>query len=124
MTVFPGLLLAFVLLSGPTEPRAFSFFEPVKPPRGLQVMAHRGAARQAPENTAPALERSIADGFEWVEVDVRLTRDGHHVLFHDEMVDAKTNGRGRVRDRTLAELPRSTPATGLPLDSPAPGYSP
>jgi glycerophosphoryl diester phosphodiesterase len=85
-------------------PRGFPFFEPIRPPRAVQVMAHRGAMGRAPENTAPALERSIADGVEWIEVDVRLTRDGHHVLFHDVALDARTDGTGRVRDRTLAEL--------------------
>ena len=82
----------------------FPFFEPVQPPRKVQVMAHRGAMRQAPENTAAALEFSIADGVEWVEVDVRLTRDGRHVLFHDGELGNKTNGGGRVRDHTLAEI--------------------
>ena len=67
-------------------------------------MAHRGAAGLAPENTARALEASIADTVEWAEVDVRLTRDGHHVLFHDDELDGKTDATGRVRDRTLAEV--------------------
>jgi glycerophosphoryl diester phosphodiesterase len=67
-------------------------------------MAHRGAAGFAPENTAGALEASIADTVEWAEVDVRLTRDGHHVLFHDDELDGKTDATGRVRDHTLAEV--------------------
>ena len=49
----------------------FSFFEPVQPPRAVQVMVHRGEALQAPENTKPALERCIEDQLEWAEVDVR-----------------------------------------------------
>ncbi len=60
--------------------------------------------RQGPENTAPALERSIADTVEWVEVDVRLSKDGQHVLFHDDQIGNKIDGTGLVRDRTLAEL--------------------
>ena len=83
---------------------AFPFFEPVQPPRAIQVMAHRGAMNQAPENTARALEFSIADGVEWVEVDVRLTKDGHHVLFHDGDLQGKTDGSGPVRAHTLAEI--------------------
>jgi glycerophosphoryl diester phosphodiesterase len=67
-------------------------------------MAHRGAMRQAPENTARALELSIADSVEWVEVDVRLTKDGQHVLCHDEDLGDKTDSTGWLRDRTLAEL--------------------
>jgi glycerophosphoryl diester phosphodiesterase len=100
---------ALMVSAGPApvnEPRDFPFFEPINPPRAVQVMAHRGAMGRAPENTAPALEQSIADGVEWVEVDVRLTKDGHHVLFHDATLDAKTDGTGRVRDRALADLQR------------------
>ncbi len=124
MNMFPGVLLAFVLLAGGAEagtaPSGFSFFEPVNPPRALQVIAHRGAMRQAPESTARALELSIADMVEWVAVDVRLTKDGHHVLFHDDQLGDKTDGSGRVRDRTLAELRLSMPARSSLADSPAP----
>jgi glycerophosphoryl diester phosphodiesterase len=49
-------------------------------------MAHRGESRQAPGNTRPALQRCIDDGLEWAEVDVRLTKDGQHVLWHDATV--------------------------------------
>ena len=108
MIAFPVVLLVSLVhpcgAACATAPPGFSFFEPTKPPRVVQVMAHRGAMRQAPENTARAIELTIADTVEWVEVDVRLTKDGHHVLFHDDQLDDKTNGTGRVRDRTLAEL--------------------
>ena len=97
-------LLLLVAQAQASPPGAFPFFEPVQPSRSLQVMAHRGAAGLAPENTARALEASIADTVEWAEVDVRLTRDGHHVLFHDDTLDGKTDATGRVRDRTLAEV--------------------
>ena len=81
----------------------FAFFEPVQPPRAFQVMVHRGAAGQAPENTRLALLRCVEDGFEWAEVDVRLTRDGHHVLAHDPHL---SDGRRtlNVAESTLAEL--------------------
>jgi len=91
--------------AGPEVGRpSFPFFEPVQPRRAIQVMAHRGAMNQAPENTARALEFSIADAVEWVEVDVRITKDGHHVLFHDGELQGKTDGSGPVRDHTLAEI--------------------
>ena len=65
MIVFQGLVLGLLVSPGFSDkgkvPRGFEFFEPVRPPRALQVMAHRGAMRQAPENTARALELSIAD---------------------------------------------------------------
>ena len=87
----------------------FTFFEPVKPPRPVQVMAHRGLARQAPENTAPAIELAIADGLEWAEVDVRRSKDGVHVLAHDSKLDGKTDGKGTV-EGTDAETLRNLDA--------------
>jgi glycerophosphoryl diester phosphodiesterase len=69
-------------------------------------MLHRGAMRQAPENTAPAIQHAIDDSLEWVEVDVRLTRDGQHVLVHDDTVDGLSDGTGPVADLTLQELQR------------------
>lgn len=81
-----------------------SFFQPLSPPRAFQVMAHRGLARIAPENTKAAIALCIDDGLEWVEVDVRLTKDGRHVLFHDGRLDGKSNGTGAVSDHTLDEL--------------------
>src|SRR5262245_23106455 len=100
--LFLALLLAPARNASPAE--GFAFSQPVRPPRGLQVIAHRGAMTQAPENTSAAIEFSIADAVDWVEVDVRLTRDGHHVLFHDDELGGKTDADGRVRDRTLAEV--------------------
>jgi len=80
------------------------FFQPVTPPRPFQVMVHRGVAQAAPENTRPAIEMAIEDGLEWVEVDLRRTADGQHVLFHDEQLDSKTDGKGPLVEHTLAEL--------------------
>lgn len=82
----------------------FTFFEPVQPPRPIQVMVHRGMAIAAPENSARAIEMCIEDYCEWVEIDIRLTKDGQHVLIHNETLDSTTNGKGRVSDFTLAEL--------------------
>jgi len=84
--------------------RDFPFFEPVQPPRPFQVMVHRGEAHQAPENTRPAIVRCIEDGLEWAEVDVRLTKDGHHVLAHGDRLPAGTNGAVSVAAHTLEEL--------------------
>jgi glycerophosphoryl diester phosphodiesterase len=82
----------------------FPFFEPVQPPRATQVMAHHGESGQAPGNTRPALDRCMEDGLEWAQVDVRLTKDGHHVLAHDQSLKAGTNAGLVVAEHTLAEL--------------------
>jgi len=83
---------------------AFDFFQPVDPPRPFQVMVHRGMKGQAPENTRPAIRMLIEDHLDWAEVDVRLTKDGRHVIFHNNSLDGKTDGSGPVSESTLAEI--------------------
>lgn len=57
--------------------------------RGLQldnevlVIAHRGAAGAAPENTLAAIRQAIEDRADWVEIDVQESRDGMVVVVHD-----------------------------------------
>ena len=68
------------------------------------LLAHRGASAYAPENTASAFERAVALRSDGIETDVRASKDGALVLFHDERVDRVTDGEGRVADLTLAEL--------------------
>jgi len=73
---------------------------------GARVIGHRGAARHAPENTLAGLRAAAAMGVACVEFDVRLTRDGVPVLFHDDTVDRTTNGRGRLAALTVAQIRR------------------
>ena len=67
-------------------------------------VGHRGVAAHAPENTLASLRRAAEMGMRWVEFDVRLSRDGHPVLFHDEHLSRTTDGQGRVADHDLVEL--------------------
>ncbi len=99
-----ALSFGVAMFSPSLRARDFDFFQPLNPPRRFQVMVHRGEAGQAPENTRSALTRCIEDGLEWAEIDLRLTKDGHHVLSHDATVDGKSNGKGFVKDLSLEEL--------------------
>jgi glycerophosphoryl diester phosphodiesterase len=73
--------------------------------RGVkQIIAHRGASAEAPENTLAALRRAIEVGATAAEVDVRTTKDGQLILSHDATVDRATNGKGKINDLSLAEL--------------------
>ncbi len=69
-----------------------------------RVIGHRGAAAAAPENTLASLRKAKELGASWVEFDVKLTRDGHPVLIHDERLERTTSGRGEVALTTLEEL--------------------
>lgn len=68
------------------------------------IFGHRGAAGRAPENTLASFGHALEDGADIIESDLRLTRDGHVVMIHDETVDRIANGHGRIADMTLAEL--------------------
>lgn len=68
------------------------------------VIAHRGGAGLAPENTLACIEKAIALGVDVVEVDVRLTADSVIVVCHDETIDRTTNGCGCVSRLSLQEI--------------------
>ncbi|KQS32637.1 glycerophosphodiester phosphodiesterase family protein [Dyadobacter sp. Leaf189] len=68
------------------------------------VIAHRGNHMEVPENTVASCREAIECGADYVEVDLRTTKDGKLVLLHDAKVDRTTNGSGRIADMTLAEV--------------------
>jgi glycerophosphoryl diester phosphodiesterase len=68
------------------------------------VIAHRGASRQAAENTLAAFRLAVAQRADMIETDLHLTRDGQVVLVHD----SKVGGRDVVR-LTRAELAERMP---------------
>ena len=76
------------------------------------IFAHRGASAHAPENTLAAFELALAQGADGIELDAKLSADGHVVVIHDVTVDRTTNRHGRVKDMSLAEL-RSLDAGGF-----------
>jgi glycerophosphoryl diester phosphodiesterase len=67
-------------------------------------IAHRGASIEAPENTLLAFARALELGVDGIELDVQVTRDGVAVIFHDSTLTRLTGTRGRLADRTWAEL--------------------
>lgn len=69
-----------------------------------RLIAHRGAPLLAPENTLPSFQAAVEHGATWIEVDVKLTKDMHPVIIHDDAVDRTTNGTGYVANLTLDEI--------------------
>lgn len=68
------------------------------------VIAHRGAAAVAPENTMAAFERAITDGADFIELDVQETADGEVVVMHDSDF-MKIAGRGlKIWNATYEEI--------------------
>jgi len=68
------------------------------------LFAHRGGADLWPENTLLAFHNAAALGVDVLELDVHLTADDNLVVIHDDTVDRTTNGSGKVREMTVAEL--------------------
>jgi glycerophosphoryl diester phosphodiesterase len=69
-----------------------------------KVIGHRGAASYAPENTLEGIHTAADMGVEWVELDVKLTKDEIPIIFHDDLLDRTTNGSGIVAETTYEDL--------------------
>ena len=75
-------------------------------------VGHRGASTRLPENTLASFRAALEAGAGALELDVRVTRDGHPVVMHDATVDRTTDGFGTVRGMTLEAMRRLN--AGLP----------
>lgn len=69
-----------------------------------KVISHRGANKEAPQNTIPAFKRSLEIGCDGFETDIHLTSDGYPVICHNYTIDETSTGNGEVRSKTLQEL--------------------
>ena len=66
--------------------------------------AHRGASAYAPENTMAAFKKAFQIGTNGIELDLQKTKDEKIVIFHDDKIDEKSNGKGKISDYTYKEL--------------------
>ena len=73
-------------------------------PLARPVIGHRGNRAFAPENTLESFLEAVALGADALEFDLRLSRDGKLVVFHDPTLERTTDGQGPLAQRTLAEL--------------------
>jgi glycerophosphoryl diester phosphodiesterase len=72
--------------------------------RSAEIIAHRGASGDAPENTAKAFQLGLDQGADAIECDVHLSSDGELVVIHDANVQRISGIDRAVKDMTLAEL--------------------
>jgi glycerophosphoryl diester phosphodiesterase len=68
------------------------------------LVAHRGGSALAPENTLAAFDRAVALAADAIETDVRLSKDGVVMVFHDEDTLRLTGTPGSIEARTAAEI--------------------
>ena len=95
------LFIAYQIQAGRIQPvPRHPVFEHQRP----LVLAHRGGRGLWPENTLYAFRNAVALGADVLDFDIHSLRDGTLVVLHDDTVDRTTDGSGKVRDFTLAEL--------------------
>lgn len=68
------------------------------------AIAHRGGKRAAPEQTLAAFTHAAELGVDVLEMDLQMTSDGIVVCLHDSTVDRTTDGVGRLKSMTFAEV--------------------
>ena len=101
----PTLNLTTTAGSSPSaleRPRSWAF--PAGARRCPVIIAHRGDISGAPENTIPAFVGAFRQGADAIELDVRLTRDDHLVVFHDRNLKRITGENRLVTNVTLDEI--------------------
>jgi glycerophosphoryl diester phosphodiesterase len=76
----------------------------VQTPAKTLVLGHRGAPREAPENTMRAFEVALEQGADGVELDVQPAGDGTAVVIHDDRLDRTTDRHGPLAALTWGDI--------------------
>ena len=98
--IVTGLFISFLV---PYKTKCQLLSPPIN--GSIYVIAHRGAHFGIPENSLPAYQKAIDLGCDFVEIDIRTTKDNEYVSIHNSTVDAYVEGKtGRVQDMTCTEL--------------------
>lgn len=93
-----------------TTPRTgFGYLDAVLDrPGSILALAHRGGAYhpeiEGLENTLAAFRHAVSLGYEYLETDVHVTRDGVLLAFHDTVLDRVTDRDGAIATLTYAEV--------------------
>ena len=97
--IFILFVVAFISISSGAQPN-----QPPKLRHSFIVIAHRGDHVIYPENTLEGYAEAIKNEVDYVEIDLRTTKEGKLVSMHDATVNRMTNGKGAVKDMSLAEI--------------------
>jgi glycerophosphoryl diester phosphodiesterase len=113
LAISTGLLAASVCTAAADETRIDQIRERLMHANAwrdhVMVVAHRAGGLQAAksrfaENSLAAARNAISLGAEMIEIDVQKSKDGEYVVFHDSWLDRTSTCKGRLAERTLAEL--------------------
>lgn len=84
-------------------------------PQAVHIVAHRGGAALAVENTEAAFRNAALIHADWIEFDVHRTVDGVLVIMHDDTVNRMTNGKGFIKDMSWEQLHKLRITNGEPI---------
>jgi glycerophosphoryl diester phosphodiesterase len=84
----------------------------------ILVGGHRGHVVDGHENSRPALSRAAELGASLCEIDLRMTRDGRLVVFHDDILDKASTGAGLISQMDYAQIAklRTKARNGMPIE--------
>lgn len=109
------LFIVFIILSGCSTYSGTAAVKgsPSKTPAYHPlIIAHRGASALEPEHTLLSYKRAIIDKADFIEIDLRQTKDHELVAIHDKDVERTTNGKGKIQDLTLSQLKKFNAGKG------------
>ena len=99
-----GVILLVIYFGLSISPVVFTNSADKTKHENINVIAHRGASKFAPENTMAAVKLALNSNAAYIEIDVHQTLDSTLILMHDESLDRTTNGSGLIKDKTYAEM--------------------
>lgn len=119
MNILKNLIIVFLILIGGCSTASHSSIKgsektenpPISNYTPL-IIAHRGASGLEPEHTVLSYKRAIKDKADFIEIDLRQTKDGKLVAIHDKDVERTTNGKGKVQELTLSQLKKFNAGKG------------
>ena len=74
----------------------------------MKIYAHRGFSGKFPEGSKSAYEAAVKAGADGFECDIRLTKDGIPICFHDRNTKRITGRKGYVARLTLTQIDRKS----------------
>ena len=99
-----GYALGFIAAVGIAAFIGFVLLDEIKIADHAQIIAHRGAAGAAPENTLASVRQAMTDGTDWIEIDVQETADGEVVVIHDSDFMKLAGVNLRVWEASMGQL--------------------
>lgn len=107
IVVLVALLIMPVGITGTaaaSTTRKKSWYQPRPGDHTPLILAHQGGEGEYPSNSMLAFTKAHEANADALDTDVQVTKDGVLVLFHDDTLDARTNGSGPISEKTYAEL--------------------